>query len=409
MAITQAAREQVNELSIDLSRLEVLDAFLKKVIEDGTHPAAAVTVQRGGVEIFHGAYGVGSLDGSALRDDAIYPVASVTKPITATLIAMLQEDGLIDIWFDNLQQYFPDFTGEGKDEVLPWHLMCHISGMDDGAMREYGMTVVKNVFELEVPKDDAPEKDWLDLGMRLREKIGLPEAPRNWKACSEVFGMIERGAPLKNKPGTQFAYCNTGYQMLADIIEKISGESLDDFSRRRLFEPLGMMDSYFILPKDKWQRAIKKDKKMAGAKWHNSKQCYTNTSGGGGLKATMRDLTRFGQMYLQSGTLDGVRILSPASVREFTSNHNADIPLNFWFSRWLSANWGLGWNVRDGKKDDMGLLRSNRAYDHAGYGGARLLVDPDFDLVVSFYLVDFEEKPYPLHSRITNIIYSALD
>jgi len=409
MAITKVAEKQAENLCIAISRLKVLDEFLKKAIEDNTHPAAAVTVLRRGVEIFHGAYGVGSLDGSALCDDAIYPIMSITKPVVATLIAMLQEDGLIDIWYDNLQLYFPDFIGEMKKEVLPWHLMCHVSGMDDEVMREYSKSIVKSVFNLDAPSNDAPEKDWLDYGMKVREKMGLPKAPRGWNSLHEAMNLIGRGAPLKNKPGTQFAYCNTGYQMLAEIVEKISGESLDAFSRRKLFEPLGMMDTHFILPKEKWPRTIKRGKEWAGYKYMNSSKCHTSTSASGGLKATMRDLTRFGQMYLQNGTLDGIRILSPASIREFTANHNAHVPDAFWDGKMFSANWGLGWNIRDGKKDDLGLLRSDRAYDHAGYAGARLLVDPEYDLVVAFYLVDSEDKHYPLHSRIANIIYSSLD
>ena len=409
MAITDEARRYADKFSISIQRLEVLDDFLKRAIEKETHPAAAVTVLRKGVEIFHGAYGVGSLDGTALRDDAIYPIMSVTKPVTATMIAMLQEDGLVDIWFDELQKYFPDFTGEGKDGVLLWHLLTHTSGMDDGVIRDFVKDVTKNIFGIKSLGDDASEDERLDHGMQVRDKMGLPKAPRTWEAVSEAYGIIGRGAPLKAKPEMQFSYCNTGYGMLTQIIENISGKSLDEFSRSRLFEPLKMQDTHFILPKEKRPRMIQRGEKWAGYEYMNSDSICENSSGSGGLKSTMRDLARFGQMWLQNGTFEDVRIISPATVREFTSNHNAKIPLSFWFERWLSANWALGWNVRDGKKDDMGVLRSNKAYDHAGWGGARLLVDPELELVAAFYLVDSEAKQYPLHSRIMNIICSAMD
>ncbi|MCL2420559.1 MAG: beta-lactamase family protein [Defluviitaleaceae bacterium] len=410
MAITEAARKDADKLSISLPRLQVLDDFLKREIAEETHPAAAVTILRRGVEIFHGAYGVGALDGTPLRDDAIYPLASVTKPVTATMIAMLQEDGRIDIW-DRLQQYFPDFVGEGKDEVLLWHLLTHTSGMEDGAVYSYTNDVIQHVLGLKSPGDNASDEDHLDFGMQVRDKMGLPKAPRSWESAGEAYSIIRRGAPLKNKPEQQFSYFNNGYGMLGQIIENISGESLDVIYQKNLFEPLGMLDTHFNLPREKWPRVIKRAEKWKHSDWLNSDEACMSGNGASGLKSTMRDLARFGQMWLQNGTLDDVRILSPASVREFTTNHNAKIPPAFWLARSLSSNWAFGWNIRDDKKDDMGMLRSNKAYDHAGAGGARLMIDPEHDLVMAFYIVepDDETKPYPLHSRIANIIYSALD
>jgi CubicO group peptidase (beta-lactamase class C family) len=90
------------------------------------------------------------------------------------------------------------------------------------------------------------------------------------------------------------------------------------------------------------------------------------------------------------------------------TDYNQGIPQSFWKGKWFGSNWGLGWNVRAGKQDDMGILRSDSAYDHAGYGGARLLVDPEWDLVVAFYMVDQLDDDYILHAKTTNIIYSAL-
>ncbi|NLA87368.1 MAG: beta-lactamase family protein, partial [Clostridiales bacterium] len=98
-----------------------------------------------------------------------------------------------------------------------------------------------------------------------------------------------------------------------------------------------------------------------------------------------------------------------ASVRLLTADHNAGLPASYWGKRWLSSSWGMGWNVCYGKKDDMGLLRSWKAFDHAGLGGARLMIDPEHGLVVSMYLVEKEEMAYDNQSRVANIIYSALE
>ena len=142
----------------------------------------------------------------------------------------------------------------------------------------------------------------------------------------------------------------------------------------------------------------------------NSDDILTNTSASGGLKSTMADLTRFGQMFLQGGTLGGARILSPASVRLMTTDNNSELPDSFWRGRYLGSNWGFGWDVKNGKKDDLGLLRGERSYNHCGFGGARLHVDPDAALVVAFNIVEHDEGEACLnHSNSMNILYSALD
>jgi CubicO group peptidase (beta-lactamase class C family) len=92
-----------------------------------------------------------------------------------------------------------------------------------------------------------------------------------------------------------------------------------------------------------------------------------------------------------------------------TTDHNAKLPPSFWGDRWLSCSWGLGWNVCFGKKDDLGLLRSPRAYDHAGAGGGRLIIDPDNSLVAAFYVVEKTAMSYEYQSTVANILYSALD
>jgi CubicO group peptidase (beta-lactamase class C family) len=115
-------------------------------------------------------------------------------------------------------------------------------------------------------------------------------------------------------------------------------------------------------------------------------------------------------MYLNMGTLDGVRIISPATVRLLTRNHNAGLPDSFWLGRHLSANWGLGWDVKENKIDDLGMLHSPNSYNHGGYGGARILIDPDYDLVVSVYIREQrEESFYDNMNYAMDILYSALN
>lgn len=406
MATMNAADPRGQTLRVNAGRLEVLDAYLKELTENGTHDFCAIRVLRHGEEIFNGAYGTGAPNGPPLSLDTIYALASVTKPIVATLLAMLQEDGLIDFW-DKLTRYYPTFTGEKKDEVELWQVMSHSSGMSDNAMQEYVVRYARDSGII-VP-ENCTYDDYYAAILKIRAHMGLPKTDNEWRDCEETETALKLKAPLVSAPHAAFSYCNTGYSLLGKLIERLTGEDIEAYTTRRLFKPLGMADSHFILPKDKWPRVVKRDPALHGADWLNSEFILTSTDGAGGLKSTMHDLTLFGQMYLHGGTLGTARILSPSSVRLLTTDHNANLPSSYWGGRCLSSSWGLGWNVCYGKKDDMGLLRSDRAFDHAGAGGARLLIDPDNSLVVAMYLVERGEMSYDNQSRVANIIYSALD
>ena len=130
--------------------------------------------------------------------------------------------------------------------------------------------------------------------------------------------------------------------------------------------------------------------------------------GGNGLKSTVADLTRFGQMYLNHGTLDGVRVLSPASIRELVANHNGKLPPAVYDGEEFDSSWGLGWNVKESKKDDSGILRSPRSFEHAGFGCTRLLCDPDADVVAAYFTVCITDT-YVNLNRFNNIVIGAIN
>jgi CubicO group peptidase (beta-lactamase class C family) len=405
MIQTKAEVSGLEALRVDPGRLEYLDSYLKQLAVDNPNTFTAVRALRYGKVIFNGAYGTGSLDGTPLAEDAIYPLASITKPIIATLLALLMEDGVIDFW-DRFNRYFPEFTGGKKDEVELWQVLAHCSGMSDERIDQYFGELCA---QLGIDTNFKSDEEYEAAFGKIRTQLGMPEVELNDKSVDETYNAVQLSAPLTADPGTGFNYCNTAYNLMKKLIEKLTGETIDAFASRRLFKPLGMRDTHFLLPKDKWPRVVKRDPSFHGADWFNSDNIMTNTNGASGLKSTMADLTRFGQMWLQQGTLDGARILSPATIRLMTTDHNAKLPPSFWGTRWLSCSWGLGWNVCFGKKDDLGLLRSPRAYDHAGAGGGRIMIDPDNNLVVAFYVVEHTAMSYEYQSTVANILYSALD
>jgi len=108
--------------------------------------------------------------------------------------------------------------------------------------------------------------------------------------------------------------------------------------------------------------------------------------GGCGVKSTVVDMSRFGQMYLDEGVFDSRRILSKASVRTLTANHNTGLPLAYHNGGIFDPAWGLGWNMGS-KKDDAGMLRSASSFEHGGFGCVKLLCDPQADIVAAFFTV----------------------
>jgi CubicO group peptidase (beta-lactamase class C family) len=390
----------MDTLGVNIDRLRYLDGYLQKLVDRNVHPFITFHALRRGVKIFEGTYGVQKPGGGPLREDAIYSVASVTKPFTATCLAILQEDGLIDFW-ESIQTYFPEFEGEGKDGVLIWHLLAHVSGWDDDAADVWAENYIKN--ELGIVLESG--EDQTAALKAAREKLGLPEMASMWDMRSH----LALKAPLSATPGTKFAYNSSGYEMLGQLVERVSGMSLEAFARERIFNPLGMADTHWALPRDKYDRYVYREPNSRGGNYHNTEEYLQSTSAAGGLKTTMRDQLIFGQMFLQNGTLGGKRILSPASVQLMTTDQNVHIPDSYWRGRMLGSNWGFGWDVKNGKKDDFGMLRSDISYNHCGFGGARLHVDPQAELVIALYIVEQEEaKACDNMSTAANILYSAL-
>jgi CubicO group peptidase (beta-lactamase class C family) len=408
-AITRAAEAAADTLAVNLDNLRYLDGHLQRLVDRGEHSFIAFHVLRRGTLIFEGNYGVQAPGGEPLREDAIFPLASLTKPFVATCCAILQERGEIDFW-DHVQKYFPGFTGEGKDQVLLWHLLCHTTGMSDETTERFRDEYIKNELGVEIPEREAGDEARLAAYMQAREKMGMPKVEPSWDAVDDFIFEVELKAPLDSRPGSKFTYYGTSYEMLAMIVEKVTGKTREEFARENIFEPLGLKDTHWFLPVEKRDRFVRRDPSFKGGRWLSSENCMTNNSAGGGLKSTMADLLRFGQMFLQGGTLNGKRIISPASVRLMTQDQNAKLPESSWFGRILGSNWGLGWDVKNGKKDDLGMLRSDRSYNHGGYGGSRLLIDPDAELVAAIYMVEQrEESLYDDMGPAVNVLYSALD
>ena len=379
---------------INPERFELLDTLVDSFIEKEYKQFFVVRAHRFSVPIYEYCAGENTKP-YGLKQDSITPVFSCTKPITAVLIMKLQEDGILDVC-DPVISYLP-WLGAGKDGIQIWHLLTHTSGIIDEDFFKYSGEFCDKFFGLKEPGDDAKHEEWEEYHNKVKEKIGLPVI----SSRDEVDRYFLERFTLTRTPREIMSYGMTAFNLLGDVITAATGKSIDEYAREALFEPLGMTNSHFIVPEKKYDRVIGRKEGATGVPWINSSDCMSNTHAQNGLKTTVEDLCRFGDMVLARGELDGKIILSPASIREMSENHNYDLP-NAWDS------WSLGWNLRGKKKDDAGILRSAVSLEHGGWAGSKVLCDPVYGLSLAIFSGEWKESPKSGLNNIINVIYSAL-
>ncbi len=279
--------------------------------------------------------------------DAIFSLASLTKPITAAAVLMLVEEGRIRLT-DPVSQFIPEFkdlnVGVSPSQAVPASrpitirdLLTHTSGLV------------------------APPR--------------IPTEPR-----ATLAAVIPRfGAePLEFQPGTRWMYSNTvAFDTLARIVEIVSGKTYDRFLRERMFEPLGMKDTAHVLDAAQKQRFARRyDIVPGGLKPFERADPPSYFGGGWGLHSTAQDYFRFAQMLLNNGEFEGKRLLSPRAVELMAAVHIPDtLP-----GRQPGEGWGLGVRVISNAAVRTSWL-SNGSFGWSGASGTHFWIDPERHLV----------------------------
>jgi CubicO group peptidase (beta-lactamase class C family) len=219
--------------------------------------------------------------------------------------------------------------------------------------------------------------------------------------------------PLSRSPGTEMSYSNFSFVLLGEIVRRVSGLSIDEFSRTRVFEPLGMESTYFVVPDSVKSRVVRRPSSSPYALFNEEWRMDLPLTAGG-LYSTAHDLATFGQMFLNGGIHRGSGILSRPTIITMTRNQIPGIGTDV-FGFQPEAGFGYGWKIQgDGKwRRFPGTLLSPQAVSHTGTGGAFLWVDPTYD-VVGVYLSAAIEKTddgmtNSASELFTNAVAAAID
>jgi CubicO group peptidase (beta-lactamase class C family) len=369
------------EVGMSTQRVQHIVDLAEGWVAQGIHPALVVLVARRGVIVIHEAFGhlAPEQDSPPLELDSIYPLASLTKPITATAAMILVEDGLLGL-NRPVSWYIPEFTGEGKDSVMVHHLLTHTSGLREEDVNAHAKK--RGTVEIPPPDDTQPARAHEHLFLRY-------------------------DAPLWKPPGAEMSYCSYGYKLVGEIVRRVSGRSFHDFARERIFEPLGMKDTYYITP-DSMRHRIVKHHADGPYPWLGSRRHQEGYYASGGVCSTAIDMAVFGQMFLNRGTYGDTRILSLASVAEMTRNQIPGISARRGNEFFPEASWSFSWNVHGSKKEVVkGTLQSPKAFCHGGMGGVFLWIDPVYEIVGVYFSVKFSEDAHCV-DLFTNAVTAAV-
>ncbi len=364
-------------VGISPERLARIDAMCEEAIAEGQVPGIVALIARKGKIVYHKAFGkADNASNRAMKTDDIFRIASQSKAITSTAVMMLWEEGKFRL-DDPISKYIPEFknpqvlksfqykdtsytTVPANKEITIRHLLTHTSGLGYGA----------------IDRDERFKMMYYKAGITdlfTTEAISIEESVKKLAKL-----------PLHHNPGEAYTY-SEGLDVLGYFIEIISGMPFDEFLRKRIFDPLGMDDTWFYLPDNKASRLVPVQHKVDG-QWERYPVTFYDTdypikgakrffSGGAGLSSTAKDYATFLQMYLNGGELNGVRILSRTTVQTMMGNQTGDL------FRGVEKYYGLSFGIVTPAGQAHGGIGSTGTFDWGGYFNTQYFADPQEELI----------------------------
>ena len=391
-------------VGLSTERLLRIDKVMEKHIAQQKIAGGVILLARHGKTAHLGAYGMMDVEaGKPMAPDTIFRIASMTKQITSVAVMMLYEEGHFRLHepvskfipaFKEMQVLPPEDTAD-SDQPLPateqitiWNLLTHTSGLTYHWNKRLGPQYNEAGITHGLLQDEGT----------LAEKM-------------KVLATI----PLLHQPGADVEY-GLSIDVLGYLVEVVSGMPLDRFFYERIFNPLGMTDTHFFLPKTKRERIAvvyertgdgpimpkSQEPTVNGSLIYSTDYPYngprTYFSGGAGLVSTAPDYARFAQMMLNGGELDGVRLLSRKTVELMTTHQLADMGVDYGF--------GLGFSiVLD--ESDLREIGSVGAYSGGGFFFTSFFIDPQ-EQMLGIFMCQLHPGGSDLAERIRILSYQAI-
>jgi CubicO group peptidase (beta-lactamase class C family) len=362
------------EEGMSTERLERIRQAMARHIEAGEISGAVTLVARHGKIVHFQAHGLMDLESKkAMTTDAIFRIASMTKPITGVAVMMMVEEGKIRLT-DPVSKFISEFK-DTKVAVLRDSITPRPVGQRSGDPDFY---LVPAYREITIRDLLTHTSGLMSGGIGARE--GLKTFPKTPADTLATYVPKLGSVALDFQPGTDWAYSGSaGPEVLGRIVEIVSGQPYDEFLRMRIFEPLGMKDTFFYPPDDRRPRLVTLYDKSPGGLRKSANQDGVSTKtyfgAGGGLVSTAEDYLQFAQMLGNGGKLNGHVLLSPRTVQLMASNHVGDM-----FNGKLGRPaHGMGYGLLMGIVEDSvasGLRVSTGSFGWDGLYGTQAWINP---------------------------------
>ena len=323
--------------TFDQGKLDAIGVAIHEARGEKRLPGGVLWLERQDVS-FHRAYGMASTRpvSTVAQGDTIYDAASLTKVVATTpAVLLLHERGKLNVQ-DPVRVHLPEFTGQGREAITIRQLLTHTSG--------------------------------------LRPDISV----NGWSGHQECIAKCMAELP-RAAPDERFIYSDINFQLLDEVVRRVSKKRLDVFCAEEIFGPLKMPDTGYNPPAAKRTRiaptTVTDGKALLGVVHDPRARKTSGVAGHAGLFTTAPDLARYARMLLQAGELDGVRLFKPETVQLMTS---VQTPSS------LPARRGLGWDIDTGYSSPRGHKFPLGSFGHTGFTGPSLWIDPHSKTFVVF-------------------------
>jgi CubicO group peptidase (beta-lactamase class C family) len=390
-----------SDVDLDPQRLHRIDNLIQEYVDQNKIPGAVALVVRRGKIAYLQAFGVRDVTSrQKLRTDDIFRIASQTKAITSLAVMMLFEEGKF-MFDETVAHFIPEFanptvltsfnaadttytTTKANREITIRDLLTHTSGID-------------------YPAIGSPEF------RAIYAKAGIPSGigNENAKLGDKIRALAK--LPLKHNPGERYTY-GLNSDVLGYLVEVLSGMTFDEFLRTRIFEPLGMKDTYFYVPRNKRSRVValheisnNKPVRVDHPVYDGVDPNYPLTdgtyySGGAGLSSTVEDYARFLQLFLNQGTYNGTRLLSRKTV---------ELMLTLQTQEPITNQVGLGFGLETENNDYRSIV-SKGTFSWGGAFSSTYWADPQEQLIGMLFINMYNNPHGDVHEKFKNLVYQAI-